>query len=39
MLYGTKYTKDRLEYLGIKVSLEYDKDTLHPILIVEGRDG
>lgn len=39
MLYGTKYTKDRLEYLGIKVSLDYDKDTLRPILIVEGRDG
>jgi hypothetical protein len=39
MLYGIKYTKERLEYLGIKVSLDYNKDTLRPILIVEGNDG
>lgn len=39
MVFGVKYTKERLEYLGINVSLEYDKDTFRPILIVEGKDG
>lgn len=39
MLYGVKYTKERLEELGITVSHSHAEDTWRPSLIVEGSDG
>lgn len=38
MVYGIKYTKEHLEYLGIKVILTYTA-TSCPILIVENKEG
>ncbi len=39
MLHGIKYTKERLEYLGIKVSAPNDGGVYVLSLIVESGDG
>ena len=39
MQYGIKYTKERLEYLGIIVLISVDENTWSPSVIVEGNDG
>lgn len=39
MLYGIKYTKERLKELGITASLVQDEDTWRPSLIIESSNG
>jgi hypothetical protein len=38
-MYGIKYTKERLEELGIDIIIPIDENTWKPSVIVEGNDG